>query len=98
MPKKLTIIILASLLFAPFLRADILTIPGHIVTEEEFVMPRRGIDMNAVLAEFGQPIEQVGPIGDPPITEWIYDGFRVYFENDIVLHSLNLRTLIYPRH
>ena len=88
---------LASLLIAPALQADNLTIPGHIVTDEVTVMPRRGIDMNAVIVEFGQPDERYGPIGDPPITEWVYGNFRVYFEYETVLHSINLNTLILPK-
>ncbi len=88
---------LACILIAPALQADTLTIPGHVVTDEVTVMPRRGIDMNAVIVEFGQPDERYGPIGDPPITEWVYGNFRVYFEYQIVLHSINLNTLILPK-
>ena len=88
---------LGCLLIAPALQADTLTIPGHVETGEVTVMPRRGIDMNAVIVEFGQPDERYGPIGDPPITEWVYGNFRVYFEYEIVLHSINLNTLVLPK-
>lgn len=90
-------LILASLLVMPALQAESLTIPGHTVSDEVQVMPRRGINMDAVLDEFGQPDERFGPVGDPPITEWVYGGFRVYFEHELVLHSINLNTLIYPK-
>ncbi len=88
---------LASLLFAPSVQADNLAIPGHIQSDQVQVMPRRGIDMNAVIAEFGQPDERYGPIGEPPITEWVYGGFRVYFEYETVLHSIDLNTIIVPK-
>ncbi|MCP4492958.1 MAG: phosphodiesterase [Gammaproteobacteria bacterium] len=88
---------LLSLLFTPAMQADSLTIPGHKQTDQVQVMPRRGIDMNAVIVEFGQPDERYEPIGEPPITEWVYGGFRVYFEHETVLHSINLNTLIFPK-
>ncbi len=97
MHNGLYFLTLASLLVAPSVQADNLTIPGHKQTDQVQVMPRRGIDMNAVIVEFGQPDERYGPIGEPPITEWVYGGFRVYFENETVLHSINLDTIIYPK-
>ena len=74
-----------------------LTIPGHSENGQRQVMPDRGISMDSVLSEFGEPDERFGPVGDPPITEWVYGTFRVYFENEIVLHSIDLNTLIMPQ-
>jgi hypothetical protein len=74
-----------------------LTIPGHSTTEQQQVMPRRGIKMEAVLGEFGEPDQRFGPVGEPPITEWVYGSFRVYFEYQTVLHSIDLNTLIMPQ-
>lgn len=88
---------IASLLAVPALQAQDLAIPGHTQSDQIQVMPRRGIDMNAVIVEFGQPDERYGPIGEPPITEWVYGGFRVYFEHETVLHSIDLNTLILPK-
>lgn len=90
-------LVLASLLVAPALQAQNLAIPGHSETEGVQVMPRRGINMDAVVDEFGEPDERFGPVGEPPITEWVYGGFRVYFEHETVLHSINLNTLIFPK-
>lgn len=89
-------LVIASLLVAPALQADTLIIPGHVATDQQQVMPRRGSDMNAVIAKFGQPDERYGPIGEPPITEWVYGNFRVYFEHNLVLHSIDLTTLVLP--
>ncbi len=50
--------------------------------------PVRGMTMDAVRARFGDPVEQRGPVGDPPITRWIYPGFVTYFEYDRVIHSV----------
>ena len=38
--------------------------------------PVRGMTMDAVLAQFGEP----------PITRWVYERFTVYFEGPITLH------------
>lgn len=87
----------ASLLSQPVVAGDNLTIPGHVIGAETQVMPRRGTRMEAVLNEFGEPDERYGPVGEPPITEWVYGSFRVYFEHEIVLHSIDLNTLIMPQ-
>lgn len=91
------LITLACSLIAPSINADALTIPGHLPSDSMQIMPRRGIDMDTVLAEFGEPERRNGPVGEPPISEWVYGGFRVYFEHQIVLHTVNLNTLIMPQ-
>lgn len=96
MRTRLTLLLLSSLLVMPALQAQNLAIPGHTATDQVQPMPKRGSNMNAVIVEFGQPDERYGPIGEPPITEWVYGTFRVYFENDIVLHSIDLNTLVFP--
>jgi len=86
-----------SLILQPVSAGDNLTIPGHVASSEQQVMPRRGISMDDVLSQFGEPDERFGPVGEPPITEWVYGSFRVYFEYQIVLHSIDLNTLIMPK-
>ena len=51
----------------------------------------------SVLDEFGEPDNRFGPVGEPPITEWVYGSFRVYFEDQTVLHSIDLNTIIMPK-
>jgi hypothetical protein len=43
--------------------------------------------MDAVLAEFGEPLARIKPVGDPPITRWEYAEFIVNFERRWVIHS-----------
>jgi len=86
----------SSLLLSPAY-ADEVTIPGHVPTEREQSMPRRGSSMDDVLSQFGEPEERIGPVGEPPITEWKYNNFAVYFEHQTVLHSIDLNTLIMPK-
>ena len=50
--------------------------------------PRQGLNMTAVRQQFGEPAQQVAAVGEPPISRWEYTGFTVYFENELVLHSV----------
>ncbi len=50
--------------------------------------PVRGMTMDAVRSRFGAPGEERGPVGDPPITQWVYPGFVVYFEYQRVIHAV----------
>jgi hypothetical protein len=50
--------------------------------------PRTGMNMASVRQQYGDPQSEGSAVGDPPITRWEYDGFSVYFEHDLVLHSV----------
>ncbi|MBA3582372.1 MAG: hypothetical protein H0W44_07995 [Gammaproteobacteria bacterium] len=50
-------------------------------------LPTRGIEKMAVEQQFGGPLSVEGPVGQPPITRWIYNEFEVVFEYDHVVHS-----------
>jgi len=50
--------------------------------------PARGLSMEKVEAAYGAPANRVAAVGSPPITRWEYPGFIVFFENNIVLHSV----------
>lgn len=85
-----------AMMSIPTVQADRLSIPGHY-GDSNLPMPSRGSSMDQVLAEFGEPARRIEAIGEPPITTWDYGEFRVYFEYQTVLHSLNLTTLIMPQ-
>ena len=98
MRSGIGLLLLGSSILSPVaIAGDNLTIPGHVATAETQVMPRRGVSMDDVLNQFGEPDDRFGPIGEPPITEWVYGSFRVYFEHEIVLHSIDLNTIIMPK-
>ena len=78
-------------------QADRLMIPGHYDSNTMSVMPKRGSSMEQVLADFGEPVRRIDAVGEPPITEWDYGDFRVYFEYRTVLHAVDLTTLIMPQ-
>jgi hypothetical protein len=50
--------------------------------------PSRGALMSAVESSFGPPLHRVGPVGDPPITRWVYENFTVYFEHSHVITTV----------
>ena len=52
------------------------------------VRPVNGMSMTQVEQQFGQPDDIVPPIGDPPITRWIYSNFNVFFEYSTVIQSI----------
>ncbi len=60
--------------------------------------PTRGMTQDAVRAKFGAPSRQVAPVGNPPISRWIYDDFTVYFEGKFSIHTVShARTLTTPQ-
>ena len=50
--------------------------------------PTRGMTMHQVESQFGAPSEKHPAVGQPPITRWDYDTFSVFFEHELVLHSV----------
>lgn len=56
-------------------------------------LPAKGVTMNAVRKQFGEPRDKKGPVGGdtpkhPPITRWDYDNFVVIFEKDRVVDAV----------
>jgi hypothetical protein len=51
-------------------------------------MPQRGMDMANVEHIFGTPIQKYDAVGKPPITRWDYANYVVYFEYNMVLHTV----------
>ncbi len=50
--------------------------------------PPAGASMDRVLQQFGEPQQRLGPVGEPPISHWVYPDFIVYFEHDRVIHAV----------
>lgn len=70
-------------------QADTLLIDGIEMAEASGAeRPASGQSKAEVEARFGEPLEMVAAVGDPPISSWRYPGFTVYFEGDLVLHAV----------
>jgi len=87
--KKLSVTLLVMTLFSPLATtADVLNIDGNRTVVQNTNTPTRGMSKEQVLSRFGEPNTRRAAVGDPPISRWDYNGFSVYFEYEIVLHSL----------
>ncbi len=60
--------------------------PGETIKIRLLDQPRRGMSMEKVQQEFGQPMATSDSVGKPPITSWTYNDRIVYFEYSTVLH------------
>ena len=82
--------IAAILTTVPLSQADILEISVSKQSPElqSVSRPHTGMTKSSVEQIFGSPQATGGPIGEPPISNWSYPQFTVYFESDTVLHSV----------
>lgn len=82
--------IAATITMAPGSQADTLKISVSKQSPElqSISRPHNGMDKSSVEQIFGSPQAINGPIGTPPISNWVYEQFIVYFEGNTVLHSV----------
>ncbi len=87
----ITILLMFALLSTAAM-ADVLNIPNlgnqSASPAENVVGPARGLTMEEVSKQFGKPKEIKPPVGNPPITRWVYDKFTVHFEQNYVIHTV----------
>lgn len=76
--------------FATPAAAEVIQVPVGQQAPEKRVLevPRRGATKTEVERRFGAPLAQQPAVGDPPISSWDYENYRVYFERDLVLHTV----------
>jgi hypothetical protein len=82
---------LAGLAAAPALSAQTLEMADPPAATTAVATPVRGQTMAQVERQFGAPAERFAPVGQPPITRWVYADKIVYFEYDHVVHAVALR-------
>ncbi len=69
--------------------AEELSVPvGQQADRSHSSYPKAGATQSSVRSAWGQPAEIRGPVGEPPITQWHYQDFIVYFENNRVIHTV----------
>ena len=83
-------VILASSLVAAFM------LSGWTVSLAK-ELPTRGTLKDSVQTRYGTPQQTRGPVGDPPISRWIYPDFAVVFEYDHVVHAYYRNTEVEQR-
>jgi hypothetical protein len=69
-------------------RAETLQMATAPTAQSQMGTPSRGMNMAQVEAHYGAPSEKVAPVGNPPISRWVYPGFTVYFERHYVIHAV----------
>ncbi|WP_395375299.1 hypothetical protein [Marinicella sp. W31] len=89
MQKLLTtlLILLMSLSVVTISNAEVLLIE-RVEQSQATDRPKRASTMNQVRNQFGEPSRVVSAIGEPPITQWVYSNFTVYFENQYVINTV----------
>lgn len=91
--KKLLLLPFVALLSLPLAAEQVVVPVGQQAAEKQAVKrPAKGINKEKVKAEFGEPLSINGPVGEPPISSWEYPDFIIYFEYDLVLHSVLKRS------
>lgn len=50
--------------------------------------PTRGMTQASVESKYGNPVSVEAPVGEPPISRWIYADFVVFFEYNKVIHAV----------
>ena len=58
------------------------------IAKPTMALPTAGMSMASVTQKFGAPKTKHAAIGKPPITQWDYEQFSVYFEHRHVVHSI----------
>lgn len=67
---------------------DVLQTPVTDEPVKHLDFPRRGMSKEQVEAKLGKPEEIESPVGQPPITRWVYNDRIVYFEYSSVIHAV----------
>lgn len=50
--------------------------------------PMIGMNKQQVETIFGYPNDKTTPVGEPPISQWEYKNYVVYFEYNSVIHTV----------
>ena len=88
--RHITSIALVALSTLPFFaQADVIKLAiSSAQVVEHANTPRRGISQADVLKRFGEPYSKEAAVGKPPISSWSYSRYDVYFEGNLVLHTV----------
>jgi len=85
--RSLVLVVSLALLGGSPVLADVLLMEG-IQSAPAINTPHNGITMAQVRQQYGNPVTEHPAVGEPPITRWDYADYSVFFEHDLVLHSV----------
>lgn len=73
-------------------QAEQVTVPlGSQADRSQASLPVNGMTQETVQERWGPPLEIREAVGQPPIIQWHYEEFVVYFEDNRVLHTVMKR-------
>lgn len=73
----------------PVVAEEIIIPVGQQAVEKQSIeRPKLGNTQDQVRERFGDPQDWTDAVGEPPISSWEYLDFVVYFEHNLVLHSV----------
>ena len=65
-------------LIAPFTTAETITLPiGEQTKQSAMELPVRSMNKQDVLRDFGDPQEITDAVGEPPISQWVYEEYGI---------------------
>ena len=82
-----SIAMVAFMLSAGSVAADVLLIE-EVRERMQRDLPANGLTKDQVEQRYGAPGERRAPVGEPPISRWLYEDYSVYFENELVIESV----------
>jgi hypothetical protein len=85
--RSIVLVLSLALLGGSPVLADVLLMEG-IQSAPAINMPHNGNTMAQVRQQYGNPVTEHPAVGEPPITRWDYEGYSVFFEHNLVLHSV----------
>ncbi|PFG09093.1 hypothetical protein [Marinobacter sp. LV10MA510-1] len=84
---------LATTLSVMSASAQELIIPlGQQGDRDVMSLPQTGMKAERVRERWGSPGSTGGPVGQPPISQWHYPAFVVYFESERIIRAVMKRT------
>ncbi len=93
--KTFPLIILAASVTLPTIHyvgevkaADAVVIPLLEQGDHALPIPHNSQTKEQVKQKFGEPQQKIAAVGNPPISRWVYEKYTVFFENDLVLHTV----------
>lgn len=67
-------------------------IPAQTLAEQQAQnIAVRGKSMAAIRKQFGAPVSKKPAVGNPPITQWVYNDAIIYFESGVALHRVVIK-------
>lgn len=82
--------VVLGMMQAAIVSAEVVTMPvgAQAKHKQQVSRPLNGMTRAQVEAKYGTPRTARGPVGEPPISAWEYADYVVYFEYDLVLHTV----------